>query len=239
MYIPKQYEVTDLAKQIEVIQKNPLGILFTARKSNSGLLSYVLGGSSDAVDSELCATHLPFLFVEGKGGQKHKLIAHMAAKNGQIAHLEESGRVLIVFQGPHSYMSPSWCPTKKKTHKVVPGWYYATLHVYGTPKIIRDKKWLLDQVSQLSDQEEGKRPEGAEFEEKWKVTDAPERVIDAKLNGVVGVEIEISDMQCKFRFGQEMSKEDIEGVIHGFEHELGGEHGADLANIARECYSSR
>lgn len=237
MYIPKQYEVADLAKQIEVIEKNPFGILFTARRSNGGLLSYVWGGSSG--DSELSASHLPFVFVEGKEGQKHKLIAHMAAKNDQIDHLEATENVLIVFQGPHSYVTPGWYPTKKKTHKMVPTWAYATVHVYGSPKIIRDKKWLLDQVTQLTDQEEDKRPEGPEYEEKWKVTDAPARWTDAKLNGVVGVEIEISHIQCKFKFDQELSKVDVEGVIHGFEHEVGGEHGANLANIARECYNSR
>lgn len=237
MYTPEEYKVTDLAKQVGVIKENPLGILFTADRPNGGLLSYVVGNSSG--ESDLCATHLPFVFIEGTEGKKHRLIAHMAAKNGQIAHLERTSKVLIVFQGPQSYVSPSWYPTKKKTHKLVPTWAYATLHVYGSPKVIRDKQWLLDQVTRMSDQEEGKRPDGAEYEDKWKVSDAPERVIDAKLNGVVGLEIEISEMQCKFKFDQEMSKVDIEGVINGFEHEVGGQHGADLANITRQCYGSK
>lgn len=238
MYIPKQYEVTDREKQIAVIKENPLGILFTAVQPNGGLLSYIVGGSSKTVDPELCATHVPFVFVEG-ADQRNRLVAHIASKNEQVAHLETANNVLVIFQGPHSYVSPSWYPTKKKTHKLVPTWAYATVHVYGSPKIIRDKKWLLEQVTKLSDQEEGKRPQGEEYEKKWKVTDAPERVIDAKLNGVVGLEIEISSIQCKFKFDQEMCEEDIQGVIHGFEHEVGGEHGSKLASFTRDCYESK
>ena len=53
-----------------------------------------------------------------------------------------SGEVLVVFQGPHAYISPSWYPTKRETAKVVPTWNYAVVHAYGAVRFIDDRAWL-------------------------------------------------------------------------------------------------
>lgn len=238
MYIRKVYEVTELAKQAELIKKYPLGIVFSANPSpGGGLLGFMRAGSLEEVDSELCATHVPFFFVEGKDGESHKLVAHLAANNQQGKQLEKVGKVLVVFQSVDSYTSPAWYPLKKKTHKYVPTWNFAAVHVYGTPKVIRnDKEWLLRQLNQITDQEEGKRPEGEGYEEKWKVSDAPEKYIDAKLKNIVGLEIEITAIQSKFKFGQDEVPTNVNGVLEGLEKEVGGEKGEEMCKLTRECY---
>lgn len=174
MYIPKHFKVTDLQRQLDIIKDYPLGTLFTSCPSSGGVLSFWKNGQNDRPDSELCATHIPFYFVESAEG-KHKLIAHLAAQNNQVEQLENVSNCLVTFQSTNSYVSPSWYPLKPKTHKYVPTWDFATVHVYGSPKIIReDKEWLLNMLNLITDQEEGKRPTGENFKEKWKVSDAPD-----------------------------------------------------------------
>lgn len=238
MYVRQAYEVTDLEWQVDVIKKYPLGIVFNASPApGGGLLGFMRGSSPQEIDSELCATHVPFFFVEGKDGENHKLVAHLAANNQQVEQLEKSSKVLVVFQSVDSYISPSWYPLKKKTHKFVPTWNFAAVHVYGTPRIIRDdKEWLLRQLNQITGQEEGKRPEGEEYEDKWKVSDAPEKYIDAKLKGIVGLEIEITGIQSKFKFGQDEVPTNVRGVVKALEEEVGGDKGSEMCKLTRECY---
>lgn len=238
MYIPKAYEVTDLERQIQVIEQNPLGIVFTSHTPSLGqrILNYVTGSPSSAVDSQLCATHVPFVYVPESKGEKHKLVAHLSIKNNQVQHLEQADKVLVVFQGPNSYISPSWYPLKKKTHKFVPTWSFAATHVYGVPRIIRDKEWLLEQVCLMTDQEENKRPEGDQYEDKWKVSDAPEKFVWAKLDGIVGLEVEITDVQGKFKFDQDGPKANVEGIIVNLEAEHGCPRGLEVAKATKDCH---
>ncbi|CAI4044509.1 hypothetical protein N7582_003094 [Saccharomyces uvarum] len=236
MYIPKKFEVQDLPRQVEIIHNYPLGTLFTASPPSKGILDIWNNGLTDRPDSELCVTHVPFSFVPGTGGSCGKLVAHLAVQNQQIEHLEKLSKCLVVFQSVDSYISPSWYPLKKKTHKHVPTWDFAAVHVYGTPRIIKgDKEWLIDLLNRLTDQEESKRPEGEQYEEKWKVSDAPESYIDAKLKGIVGLEIEITHIESKFKFDQDSAKIDVEGVIDNLEKEVGGEKGKEMAKLVKGC----
>ncbi|AQZ09440.1 hypothetical protein BZL39_A03750 [Zygosaccharomyces parabailii] len=235
MYIPKHFEVKDLQQQVEIIKNYPLGILFTSCPSSGGLLGFWKNGQHDRPDSELCATHVPFYFIESPEG-KHKLIAHLAIQNNQVEQLENVSNCLVTFQSTDSYVSPSWYTLKPKTHKYVPTWDFAAVHVYGTPKIIRgDKEWLLNMLNLMTDQEEGKRPTGENFKEKWKISDAPDSYLNVMLKNIVGLEIEITHIESKFKFDQNKNKIDVSGLIDNFEHEIGGEKGMKLAEYIREC----
>ncbi|KAG0671432.1 hypothetical protein C6P45_000599 [Maudiozyma exigua] len=218
MYIPKNMEVTDFDKQLQVIKSHPLGILFNYAPPTGGIMRYLSGGAkpdADAVDGEMCATHLPFVFVEGEDGN-NKLTAHMAAKNQHIEMLEKNPNCMIVFQSFDSYVTPDWYPLKKKTHKFVPTWDFAAVHVYGKATIIRDKKWLLKQLNMLTDEQEGKRTDVKENEEKWKVSDAPEKYVDKRMDEIVGLEITIEHIQAKFKVQQDVSEINVNGVINGY-----------------------
>ena len=90
----------------------------------------------------LVANHFPFI-VDAEASPLGTLRAHMARANGQWKGLDGSGEALVIFQGPHQYITPSWYPAKAETGKVVPTWNYALVHVYGRPRIVEDPEWLL------------------------------------------------------------------------------------------------
>lgn len=239
MYIPTAYNVEDLQKQIQLIRDYPLGTLFSSKAVSKGLFSSWKTNGSEQPDSDMCASHIPFFFVESPEG-KHKLIAHLSAKNQHADQLENVSKCLVTFQSTDSYISPSWYPLKEKTHKFVPTWNFAAVHVYGTPKIIRgDKEWLLRMLNILTDQEEGKRPEGENFKAKWKVSDSPESFIDGKLKGIIGLEIDITHMESKFKFDQNSSQVNVDGVVSNLESEVGGDKGKEMAQFTKECYPKK
>ena len=74
------------------------------------------------------ATSLPFLVRQNN--DEIILQAHFAKANPQWKHLEKNTQVLVIFQGPHCYVSPSWYKSPG-----VPTWDYVTVHAYGTAKL--------------------------------------------------------------------------------------------------------
>jgi transcriptional regulator len=65
--------------------------------------------------------------------------------------------VLVVFQGPSTYVTPSWYETKKETGKVVPTWNYAVVHARGKLVVRDDPAWLRAFLETLTDRHESGR----------------------------------------------------------------------------------
>ena len=149
------------------------------------------------------------------------LRAHLARANPQIRDLETGAPVLVVFQGEQSYISPEWYATKQDSGKVVPTWNYLMVQARGTPRLIADADWLRGQVDALTRQMEEDRPEP------WQVSDAPENYINAQIRGIIGVEIDITDLRGKWKAGQNKAPADRTGVAKA----LGPTHPA-LADAA-------
>ena len=211
MYIPKHFESMEPSRY-KTPKKPPLGTLFSSKASRQGFFGWRTSSNKDDPDFGMCASHIPFVFVEFDNGE-HKLIAHLVRKNKQVEMLERVQKCLVVFQSVDSYISPAWYPMKKRTHNFVPTWDFAAVHVYGTPRIIReDKDWLINMLSTLTDQEEEKRPEGEMYEEKWSVSDAPDSYINAMLQNIVRLKISITHIQSNFKFDQNKSQINVEGI---------------------------
>ena len=81
--------------------------------------------------AQLTASQLPVLLDPARG-PSGTLRSHMAKLNPQWQTFREDADVLVIFQGPHAYISPTWYASQTK----VPTWNYATIHAYGRPKII-------------------------------------------------------------------------------------------------------
>lgn len=161
---------------------------------------YPFGMLVTAPDGVPFVSHLPFLFERSVGSQG-KLLGHMARANPQWQHFSTGGEVLAVFQGPHAYVSPSWYSSPG-----VPTWNYAVVHLRGNPKLIENESELEALVEQLTHVHE------SHISSSWKPSLTGER--RSKLLGmIVGFEIEITDIQGKFKLSQNRSLEDQHRVI--------------------------
>ena len=197
MYQPPAFREDRPEVQHALIRKHPLGLLITA--GPAGLL----------------ANLFPFL-LDAEGAEKGTLRLHMARANPQWRELEAVEECLVVFQGPQDYVTPSWYATKRETGKVVPTWNYATVHVWGRPRVMNDDAWLRKQIEDLTASRENLRAEP------WQVGDAPEDFVAMQMRAIVGIEIPILKIEGKWKMSQNRPEADRAGVIAGFRAE-GGE----------------
>jgi transcriptional regulator len=207
MYQPPAFREDRLDVQHDLIRAYPLGLLITA--GPAGLL----------------ANPFPFL-LDAKASENGTLRLHVARANPQWQEFEAIEECLVVFQGPHDYVTPSWYATKRETGKVVPTWNYVTVHVWGRPRIMRDDAWLRQQLEDLTASRESSRAEP------WKVDDAPADFVSMQMRAIVGVEIPIRRIEGKWKMSQNRPQADREGVIAGFRE--AGEAGEVLAHLVQE-----
>ena len=176
MYNPKYYEVTDKAKLFEFMQDNSFGILF----SHTG--------------DEPMATHLPFV-MDGQSGEQGLILGHMAKANRQWRYADGQ-QVMVVFHGPHTYVSPTWY----QEEEAVPTWNYVAVHATGIFRAFEDKKGMEETVARLTAQHEASQPKP------WQM-DFNTEYSDQMLKRVVGFQIEITSLQGKWKLNQNQSDE--------------------------------
>lgn len=190
MYVPEPFVLTDEAYTREVIEQYGFAQLVTAP------------------DGALQASHLPFLF-EPERGEKGTLTAHMAHANPQWRDLQQlgdtGGEALVIFQGPHAYVSPSWYGSGP----AVPTWNYVALHAYGTPFLIEDtarKRALMDRL--VATHESG-------LPAPWSMAGQEEAYIAAMMRAIVAFEIPLNRIEAKAKLSQNKSPEDRQSVVAG------------------------
>jgi transcriptional regulator len=156
--------------------------------------------SHDA-DGALIASQLPFLF----DAAHNRLRSHMARANPHWRGFG-AGEAMVIFQGPHAYVSPSWYESKLQ----VPTWNYVTVHAYGIPRIVEGDDDVRAIVGETVKQYESPRPQP------WPMP-LPEEFIANLLRGIVGFEIQITRMEGKLKLSQNRSKVDAEGAAAALE----------------------
>ena len=113
MYIPKLYREENREKILEFMRQNEFVTVVT-------------------YDGEKpVASHLLVGIVED--GDKLLIQGHMSRANLLWKTFESNTEALVIFQGPHTYISPTWY-----NHVNVPTWNYQSVHVYGKPQLITD-----------------------------------------------------------------------------------------------------
>jgi transcriptional regulator len=205
MYQPPHFREGRLDVQHALIRAHPFGALVSVGPDG------------------LIANHFPFV-VDAATGPLGTLRAHMSRGNAQWKSLGGAGEVLAIFQGPEGYITPSWYESKRETGKAVPTWNYVLVHVYGRPRVVEDRDWLARHVAELTDLHEGGR------EEPWAVSDAPVDFLDGMLKGIVGVEIEITRIEGKWKLSQNRTVADRAGVVEGLNAE-GDERSLTMAGL--------
>jgi transcriptional regulator len=170
MYIPSHFRESDERVLAEFIDAYSFGTLVTVERGVP------------------FASHLPFLHDR----ENRTLHAHVARGNPQWQHIAANADVLVMFQGPHGYVSPTWYAKPG-----VPTWNYTAVHVYGRARVLDDAAATGRHVERLA----------ARFERGSAAPWVPS--YDPKmLKGIVGVEIRITEIQGKFKVSQNRSAED-------------------------------
>jgi transcriptional regulator len=149
------------------------------------------------------ASHLPLL-LEAERGSLGTLLGHMARANGQWRSLEAEGEVLVIFPGPHAYISPSWY----ETHPSVPTWNYTAVHACGTLRLVEEEAALRAILRAMVQTYEASLPEP------WPM-ELPEPFLERMLKAIVGFEIEIIRLEGKQKLSQNRPRSDRQGAVAG------------------------
>jgi transcriptional regulator len=203
MYVPESFRVRDR----DVIEG------FIAAHGFAVLVSQTSDG--------LFATHVPLLLERRDSGDV--LVGHMARANPHWRHFESGGEALVIFQGPHAYVSPSWYATSP----AVPTWNYSVVHAYGRPAVVAEAARVRAIIDALAAQYESARATP------WSTRDVPAEYVDRMVAAIVGFEIPIERFEGKFKLGQNRSPEDVAGALAGLSRE-GGPDGNALADFTRD-----
>lgn len=170
MYIPRKMVMNEEDSARRFIAAYPFGLM---------------------VSPSLAATHLPFI-LDPQEGEKGALYGHVARANPQWKELAGQ-RVLVVFSGPHTYISPRWYPPKE----AVPTWNYAAVHCYGVVELL-DAAATRELMARMLDTFEP----GLSGD----TTLMPEAYMSRQLQGIVGFKIQLDDVQGKEKLGQHRSR---------------------------------
>ncbi len=176
MYTPPAFRLEDQAEIHQAIAQSRLATLVTPTAQG------------------LQATPLP-LYLEPAEGPHGTLYGHVARANPHWS-LPATGESLVLFQGPHAYVSPGWYPGKAEHHKVVPTWNYQAIHAHGQAEFFDDPTRLLAVVTRLTELHE------AEMPTPWQVSDAPADFIQGMLRGIVGLRLPVARIEAKRKMSQ-------------------------------------
>jgi transcriptional regulator len=144
------------------------------------------------VDGRLYSTHLPFLLSKDRS----KITGHLALQNPQLAEIDMQ-EVLVTLEGAHDYISPAWYSSPG-----VPTWNYQAVHIYGQCSTFRSAEKLEEIVNALTKKYEATSPTP------WQPDYKP-----SMLGAIVGVEVIINEVQCKYKLSQNRSIKDRLQVI--------------------------
>lgn len=147
----------------------------------------------------LHVSHLPFL-LDTQRGPLGTLTTHLARANPHCDTLRTATEVLVVFNGPHAFVSPSWYSEQR----TFPTWNYAAIHAHVRLEWIDDPEAICEILRRTYDKPlGGSRSFGA----------IPEELIAPRLRAIAGVELTITGIEGQFKLNQDRSVDDRLGVI--------------------------
>lgn len=157
------------------------------------------------------ATHIPLELTTNKEG-KDVLQGHIAKRNPQKENFKNDIEVLCIFNGPHSYVSSSWY-----NYEEVPTWNYIAVHVYGKLKVIKGEE-LVVALKELVDTYE------VDSENPISIEKLSDKTM-GQVHGIVGFEIEITDIQATKKLSQGHDEENYLNIISKLENRKGANSG--------------
>lgn len=213
MYTPKSYRQERLEVLHALMAAHPLGAL--VRMAQDGL----------------CADHLPFEIAPPTPDAPFgTLRAHVARANPLWRG--DGVETMVIFQGPHAYITPAWYAEKELSGEEVPTFDYAVVHAHGTLRVMDDRDWLLAFLERLTTRHEADQPQP------WQVGDAPPAYIDKLLKAIVGIEIPLARLEGKWKMEQKNSLQDQARVASELSRDSMPEAARQLAALMAKSLSA-
>ena len=175
MYLPKHFENPDAALALEVMREHSFALLV----------------SSDDAGAPF-ATHLPVMVSQSCSGAAAQVVieGHVAKLNPHWRYMRARPEVMVVFQGPHAYLSPRVYPDLTR----VPTWNYLAVHAYGKVAFLEGeakKDALLKGLIALHE---------PEYAAQWRALDAAFQ--SKMLASIMAFEITVDRLEAKFKLNQ-------------------------------------
>lgn len=185
MYIPEHFAQDDRALLIEVMRTDNFAMLISA-----------------GPDGEPFVTHLPMIIRDGDGSLI--IEGHMARANPHWQYLEKAARALIVFNGPHAYVSPSLYASKEN----VPTWNYVAVHAYGQIKLMHE----------IGDKHAAQERLIGELEPAYKqqFDELNPTYLHGRMSAIVAFEMAIERLEGKFKLSQNRPMADRYTIANAF-----------------------
>ncbi|WP_174734444.1 FMN-binding negative transcriptional regulator [Mesobacillus harenae] len=184
MFIPKYFQLNDEKMIYDFIEEYSFATLFSQH------------------NGEPYATHLPLTLNKNESA----LYGHFARPNKQWKDIKNQ-QVLVVFQGPHCYISPSWY----ETMKAVPTWNYVSIHLYGKMEIVEDPKIIFNSLNDMVKKYESS-------DSPYNLSDVDPSFIEGMSKGIVAFRINISKIEAKAKLSQNHPMERQELIIKHLEN---------------------
>lgn len=183
MYLPRAFREDDLGTLHALMQQHSFATLVTQQ------------------DGGMEASHLPLL-LEPQEGPYGTLLGHMARANPQWQTFATHPEVLVIFQGPHAYVSPSWYTEALS----VPTWNYTAVHAYGRVRVMTQHDESYATLQKLVQYYE------AGFAKPWPFT-LPDAYVHRMMQGIVCFAIAMTRLEGKYKLSQNRSLLDQQRVV--------------------------
>ena len=170
-------------------------------------------------------THIP-CYMDRTRGEFGTIFGHISKNNPQNQTFDGEHPAVIVFRGPHGYISPSWYA---KPESSVPTWNFGVVHASGKLQGVTDKVTLRKMLAKLIDKNEDYA------KSKYDFSKLPDSYIGGMLGGIVGFEMKIELLEGKFKLGHERGEAERTNVV---EHLKTGKRERSFADFTADFYKS-
>ncbi|GIN64170.1 protease synthase and sporulation protein PAI 2 [Robertmurraya siralis] len=173
MYIPSYFKIDDKATMLSLIKDYSFATLFSIH------------------DGIPVATHLPLILNR----DNIYLYGHFARPNPQWKDIKAQ-TVLVIFHGPHCYISPSWY----ETNQAVPTWNYVTVHIYGEVEWVENEQELNESLHEIVSKYE---PPNSPYN----LEEIDDAFLSGMNKGIQGFKIKINKIEGKAKLSQNHPEE--------------------------------
>jgi transcriptional regulator len=170
----------------------------------------------------IVASHYPVLLDEEAAGLA--LLTHLGRPDELVHDLEGGGEMLVIVQGTHGYVSPSWYAPEATR---APTWNFTVAHCHGVPEVLGEEE-NLDVLTRLVERFERGVEEPLLLDREWARPVA---------RGTVGLRIPIARFVCKRKLSQDKDEVSRRQVIAALRRPGPYQHPELADEMARELES--